>query len=575
MPRRFPSVAGLMLPALLLAALSGVSAPAADPPAVSRVPSAAIRPGDRFAQMQWIATHTGRAPWGRWGDQPQHYVSWSNHSNRLIPVYTFGIGLDAVAGANSPYRDRAKLEAIYGRLPDHTLNPDAEYFDQTDVHALQMAAVAAGKTRIVLMVFDGMDWTTTRTAAIALSGKVAYAEGRGTGLSFQDYAGAPTAFGFCCTSPANDGTKVDVDAQALVNPGGEKPGGYDPALGGATPWDPAARPTYLIGRDRDRPHAVVDSAASATAFCTGRKTYNDAINVGPAGEELEPAARTLQKRGWSVGAVTSVPIPHATPACAYANNVSRDDYQDITRDMVGVRSISHRDEPLPGLDVVIGCGFGVGDPDDRDDQGRNYEPPLKYAAISTLEAIDSRRGGPYQMALRTPGRKGAEVLADAAKAAITADRRLFGWFGTAAGNLPFATADGGHDPVVVSDEGRARLFALGEQSGLGLKYSQPIVYAPGDVEENPTLAEMATAALDVLAAKGKPFWLMVEAGDVDWGSHGNDIDATIGAVKSGDDAFRAITGWIEAHGGWDDTAVIVTSDHGHMFVLEQPEAFAR
>ena len=86
---------------------------------------------------------------------------------------------------------------------------------------------------------------------------------------------------------------------------------------------------------------------------------------------------------------------------------------------------------------------------------------------------------------------------------------------------------------------------------------------------------MTVAALDVLAAKEKPFWLMVEAGDVDWASHGNDIDAAIGAVASGDAAFRAITGWVESHGGWDDTAVIVTSDHGHMFVLEKPEAFAR
>ena len=549
--------------------------PAADPPPVNPVPAVAARPADRFARLQWEATHTGKAPWGHWGDQPGQYVAWSNHSNRLVPVYTFGIGLDPVAGERSAYRSEARLREIYGRLPEHTLNPRAEYFDQTDVHALQAAAAAAGKRRIILMVFDGMDWTTTRTAAIAISGKVAYDTGRGTGLSFQDYAGAPTDFGFCCTSPSNDGTKVDVDAQALKNPGGEKPGGYDPAMGGATPWDTAAQPTYLIGRDRYRPHAVVDSAASATAFCTGRKTYNDAINVDPAGDQLEPIARTLQKQGWAVGVVTSVPIPHATPACAYANNVSRDDYQDILRDMVGVRSVSHRREPLPGLDVVIGCGIGVGDRDDRDDQGANYEPPLKYAAVSTLREIDAAAGGGYHLAVRTAGRKGTEVLAEGARAAIAADRRLFGWFGTREGNLPFTTADGGHDPVVVSEEARRQLFTLGEQSGLGLKYSQPIEYSAADIDENPTLAEMAIAALDVLAAKEKPFWLMVEAGDVDWASHGNDIDAAIGAVKSGDDTFRAITGWIEAHGGWDDTAVIVTSDHGHMFVLEKPEAFAR
>ena len=556
-------------------AILTTAACAAEPAPVSRVPVAAVRPTDRLAAMQWIATHVGTAPWGRWGDQPRHYVSWSNHSNRLVPVYAFGLGLESVSGASSAYRDAARLEALYGRLPAATLNPAAEYFDQTDVHALQVAAAGAGKKRIILMIFDGLDWTTTRTASIALSGRVAYDEGRGTGLAFQDYAGAPTDFGFCCTSPANDGTKVDVDAQALKNPGGEIAGGYDPARGGATPWDRVSSPAYLVGHDRERAHAVVDSAASATAFCSGRKTYNDAINVGPAGEVLEPVARTLQKQGWSTGAVTSVPIPHATPACAYANNVSRDDYQDILRDMVGVRSVSHPDAALPGLDVVIGCGFGVGDPDDRDDQGRNYEPPLKYAAVSTLEEIDARRGGRYEMALRTPGRKGADVLAEGARAAIAAERQFFGWFGTAAGNLPFATADGGFDPVVVSDEARARLLALGEQSGLGLKYSQPIAYTPGDIVENPTLAEMATAALDVLEARGKPFWLMVEAGDVDWASHGNDIDATIGAVASGDAAFRAITAWIEAHGGWDDTAMIVTSDHGHMFVLEDPAAFAR
>jgi len=31
--------------------------------------------------------------------------------------------------------------------------------------------------------------------------------------------------------------------------------------------------------------------------------------------------------------------------------------------------------------------------------------------------------------------------------------------------------------------------------------------------------------------------------------------------------------WIERHDAWADTAVIVTSDHGHAFVLEDPAAF--
>jgi len=85
---------------------------------------------------------------------------------------------------------------------------------------------------------------------------------------------------------------------------------------------------------------------------------------------------------------------------------------------------------------------------------------------------------------------------------------------------------------------------------------------------------MAVAALDVLESRGQ-FWLMIEAGDVDWGSHANNIDTTIGATKSGAAAFTAVARWIEAHGGWDDTVVLVTSHHGHAFVLTDPAALAR
>jgi alkaline phosphatase len=517
-------------------------------------------PADRIRDMQIAAEAAGSAAWGHWGDQPEKYVAWSNHSNRLVPVYTFGMTLAAVSGTNSLYRDAARLEAVYGRLPDHTLNPTAEYFDQTDVHRLQLAAADAGRKYIVLLVFDGLDWHTTRTTSIATLGRVAYDEGRGTGLGFQDYRGAPTDFGYCVTSPANDGTKVDVDAQAVKNPGGETPGGYDASRGGGTPWDPRANLRYLIGRDRV--HAVTDSAASATSLCTGRKTYNDAINVAADGGHLEPIACTLQARGYAVGAVTSVPVSHATPACAYATNVSRDDYQDIARDLLGERSIAHRETPLPGLDVLIGGGDGVR-VEKEADQGRNFEPGHKYVADSTLAAIDAARGGRYVVARRTAGQRGGDVLTAAARTAIAGRQRLFGFFGAAEGHLPFRTADGDFNP--------AAAVADPEADRLRKKYGGAIHYAPADIRENPTLAEMTTTALDVLASRG-PFWLMVEAGDVDWASHANNIDTAIGAVQSGDAAFRAVVDWIEQRDAWDEAAVIVTSDHGHLFVLTDPQA---
>jgi alkaline phosphatase len=520
---------------------------------------------DPIRDMQAAAEATGEAPWGYWGDTPGKYVSWSNHSNRLIPVYTFGMTLEAVAGPKSVYRDESRLREIYGFLPEHTFNPQADYFDQTDVYRLQRMAVEAGKKRIILFVFDGMDWHTTRTAAIATRGRVEYAEGRGTGFAFQDYRGTTTDFGLCVTSAANGGTSVDVDVQAVTNPGGKTPGGYDASRGGATAWDERADLRYLIGRDRERPHVVTDSAASATSLCGGRKTYNDAINVDVSGGQIEPIARMLQARGWAVGAVTSVPVSHATPACAYANNVSRDDYQDISRDMLGLRSIAHRGEPLPGLDVVIGCGHGV-DAKGEKDQGGNFMPGNKYVADADIAAIDAAQGGRYRVVQRTAGRRGDEILAAAGRDAVMRKLRLFGYFGTKEGNLPYQTANGDFDPAA----GRPPET----DDMLRKKYGASISYSEADVAENPTLADMTRTALDVLESRG-PFWLMVEAGDVDWACHANNIDTAIGAVQSGDAAFRAIVAWIERHGGWDDTVVIVTSDHGHLFVLTDPAAFAR
>jgi len=521
---------------------------------------------DRAREMQAAAERAGQADWGHWGDRPGLYAAWSNHSNRLIPVYTFGLSLESVKDTKSVYRDAEGLERLYGRLPEGTLNSRADYFDQTDIHRLQLAAVAAGKKRVILVVFDGLDWTTTRVAAIAATGSVGYDAGRGHGLFFQDYAGAPTDYGFCVTSPANDGTTFDVDAQAVLTPGGKTGGGYDSGLGGATPWDTRADLTYLIGRHRSRPHAVTDSAASATSLCTGRKTYNDAINVDTEGQPIEPIAVALQRQGWGVGVVTSVPVSHATPACAYAANVSRDDYQDIARDQLGEPSVSRR-RPLPGLDVLIGCGFGVDAADDAG-QGRNFERGNKYVAASTLRMIDAAAGGRYRVAMRTPGRPGAEVLHEAAKDAIAKHLRLFGFFGAAEGHLPFSTADHDHAPVVVPESERTK------REGLAAKYGGPIRYTPADIAENPTLADMTRAALAVLETRDR-FWLLVEAGDVDWACHGNNIDNCIGAVHDGDAAFRAVVEWVEARDAWDDTAVIVTSDHGHLFVLTDPAAFAR
>ncbi len=518
--------------------------------ALGAIPRASAE--DLVKDLQNRAITDGAASWGHWGPDPGKYTGWTNHSNRLIPVYTFGIDLESVKGPRSAYRDAERLEQLYGRLPDETMNPQAEYFDQTDIARLQRDALAAGKKYVVLIVFDGMDWQTTQAAAIFNSGKVGYTAGRGTGLHFQDYRGAPTDFGFFVSSPASGELAVDVDAQTAISKGTEMHGGYNPAHGGPNPWTPGDDPAYLIGKSRACPHAVTDSAASATSLCAGIKTYNDSINVDSQGRQVAPVAHEFQAKGFSIGVVTSVPISHATPACAYANNVSRDDFQDLTRDLVGLPSIAHRSQPLPGVDVLIGAGWGEDVNDDRK-QGNNFVPGNKYFAAADLAAIDVQHGGKYVVTQREHGKSGQESLAAAAASAATQGKRLFGFFGAKTGHLPFATADGQYDPVI----GVRRLAE---------------VYSPQDRNENPTLADMARAALHVLSRNQKGFWLMIEAGDVDWANHDDNLDNSIGAVLNGDRAFRAVADWVDEHQCWDETAVILTADHGHYLHLVDPLA---
>ncbi|MCA9145204.1 MAG: alkaline phosphatase [Planctomycetales bacterium] len=518
---------------------------------------------DHLRDLQERAIKNGKSDAAHWGWNAENYTLWGSHSARLIPVYTFGtkgagsgIDLHDYIGANSVYRDQAAVEQLYGYLPERTVSPVADYMDQTDVFRIQRAALEAGKKHIILVVFDGMDWQTTRATSIYNLQRVAYNEGRGQGTHFQEYtAGGTSQFGFMVTAPHNDGTDIDLDAQIVKNPGGKVRSGYDPARGGPNPWTPGVDPQYLVSEPKkatDR-HAYTDSSSSATSMTAGIKTYNNAITLDWQGKPVDTIAHLAQAQGYKVGVVSSVPISHATPACAYAHNVHRSDYQDLTRDMLGLPSISHPEKPLAGLDVVVCCGYG--DIHEKSSgQGKNFVPGNAYLTDEDLASADANNGGPYVVAQRTGDVRGSESLAKAASQAAEQGKRLLGFFGvgTAKGHVPFQTANGDFQPVA----GRTKKAEK---------------YTDADVFENPTLAEMTKAALTVLQRSDKGFWLMVEPGDVDWANHDNNLDNAIGAVNSGDAAVKVITDWVEQHSNWQETVLIVTSDHGHYLFLDRPE----
>jgi len=535
-------------------------------------------------QNNAVATKTEKKPrpW-HFGSQGANnvYSNHMTHSNRLIPVYAFGskIKLADVAGANSLYRDPARIKALYGYDAPNTHNPKADYFDQTDLYKLQKDAIGRGVKHMFVVWFDGMDWNTTQAAAVAKSGAI-YTAGKGSGLIFQDYPAPnarnrPTAqFGFYVTSPSHEEpAKMNVDKQTFEFAPNVDRGGYDALIAGETPWDngplAAQLPGYLkgggsadekaaIAKAGRAIHAFTDSSTSAASAFNGIKSYNNSLNVGPDGKAVKTLWHDLQKQGWKLGTATSVPFNHASPAGTYARNIIRDDYQDIAREMLGIKSVialNSQGEHLPGLDVVLGAGIATKEARFKHvkDQGVNAADGTKYLANADKNAVDVKNGGPYVVVERTPGQPGKTILANGAQQAAKNGKRLFGVFGTQYGNLPFRTTEADYKPAT------------------GMRGLQK--YTPADLDENPTLADMTRAALTVLTAeKGKPFALFVEAGDVDFALHDNNLHSAIGAVYSGEEAIKAIIDWVEKNSNWDESAMIVTADHGHYMVIDDLHA---
>ena len=74
---------------------------------------------------------------------------------------------------------------------------------------------------------------------------------------------------------------------------------------------------------------ITDSAAGATAFSTGEKTYNGSINMNIDTLPINPITFNLHENNIKTGIVTSSSVTHATPACFYGNMKNRYDNKEL------------------------------------------------------------------------------------------------------------------------------------------------------------------------------------------------------------------------------------------------------
>lgn len=80
-------------------------------------------------------------------------------------------------------------------------------------------------------------------------------------------------------------------------------------------------------------HLITDSAAGATAFSTGQKTYKRAIGVSSDTIVQETILEKLKKQGYQTGLISLTSITHATPAAFYAHVKDRDMHEEIAEQL--------------------------------------------------------------------------------------------------------------------------------------------------------------------------------------------------------------------------------------------------
>ena len=79
---------------------------------------------------------------------------------------------------------------------------------------------------------------------------------------------------------------------------------------------------------------ITDSAAGATAFSLGVKTFNGAVGLDGNGQSKTTILEMLAADGYSTGLIATSGITHATPASFYAHVKSRDNYYSIAEALV-------------------------------------------------------------------------------------------------------------------------------------------------------------------------------------------------------------------------------------------------
>lgn len=146
-------------------------------------------------------------------------------------------------------------------------------------------------------------------------------------------------------------------------------------------------------------HKITDSAAGATAFSTGYKSFNSAIGIDADSIARETLLEIAARRGMRTGLISTSTITHATPASFYAHVENRNYHEEIARQFAaapidfaaggGFKYFTQRKDGLNLLDTLEAHGMNW----DTTTLERRLVDNQRYAFLLGADSLHSMRGG--------------------------------------------------------------------------------------------------------------------------------------------------------------------------------------
>ncbi|KAF9873574.1 alkaline phosphatase [Colletotrichum karsti] len=256
-------------------------------------------------------------------------------------------------------------------------------------------------------------------------------------------------------------------------------------------------------RTQSSDNLITDSAASATAFACGVKSYNNAIGVNPAGEPVGSILEAAKLAGMMTGMVVTSTINHATPASYAAHVADRNSYAKIAEHEVGYG------HPMgPVSDILLGGG-------------RCYFKPQSDPESCRSDDIDL---------LGFAEKNGYHVMQN---------RSAFDALDSGLGGIQIPYLGLFSDDHLMYEIDRSR---------------QP--------EKEPSLLEMVKTALNSLHRATEPidqgYFLLVEASRIDHAGHASDPAAHLFDTIHYNEVMGFVREWIDEH---PDTMLMSAADH--------------